>query len=376
VTTFITRSAKVGPGVRLAVKDLIDVAGYPTTAGCRAVAAQAESAERDAHCMRGTRDAELQGQVSIIGKANLHELACGATGINPWFGTPVNPLDATLIPGGSSSGSAVAVASGEADIAFGTDTAGSIRIPSACCGSTGLKTTQGRVPNEGVFPVCEDFDTVGPMGRRVKEVAKGMCLLEPGFSPAAEPAHTVGRLRLPEVDGRVDEAVDRALRDAEFEIVDIVWEGWDSAAAAALTIIAYGLHRKHAELLRSSPASVGADVASAIESGKDLTTGQVQAAQATIAAWRSDAQRIFSQVEVVATPTLPCIPPRIGEDRGRSLVAATLPVSAAGLPALALPVPLPASPHPTSLQLIGTWRSEEVLLTTGAHLESAIGPGI
>jgi amidase len=376
MTTFITRAVTVGAGARLAIKDLIDVAGYPTTAGCRAVADRAESAERDARCMRGTRDAERQGQVSIVGKANLHELACGATGINPWFGTPVNPVDAALIPGGSSSGSAVAVASGEADIAFGTDTAGSIRIPSACCGSTGLKTTQGRVPNDGVFPVCEEFDTVGPMARRVGEVADGMGLLEPGFAPALERAQTVGRLRLPGVDPQVDDAVDRALREAEFQIVDVTWDGWNSAATAAFTIIAYGLHRRHAELLRTSRGSVGADVASAIERGKDVPTDQVRAAQATVAAWRREAQRMFAQVEVLATPTLPCTPPRIGEDPGMSLVAATLPVSAAGLPALALPVPLSGSPHPTSLQLIGTWGSEETLLTTGAHLESAVGSGI
>ena len=103
------------------------------------------------------------------------------TGVNPWYGTPVNPLDPRLVPGGSSSGSAVAVATGEADVAYGTDTGGSVRIPSACCGTAGLKTTWGRVPLDGVWPLSPSFDTVGPMARDVAGLVLGMELLEPGF---------------------------------------------------------------------------------------------------------------------------------------------------------------------------------------------------
>ena len=89
------------------------------------------------------------------------------TGVNPWYGTPVNPLDPALVPGGSSSGSAVAVATGEADVAYGSDTGGSVRIPAACCGIAGLKTTWGRIPLDGVWPLSPSFDTVGPMARDV-----------------------------------------------------------------------------------------------------------------------------------------------------------------------------------------------------------------
>src|ERR1039457_872397 len=138
--TFITRLDTAGTGPRVAVKDIIDMAGVPTTAGSRAVGPTAVPARRDAACLAGSRAAGAR----LVGKANLHELAMLPLGTNPWFGTPVNPLDPDLIPGGSSSGSAVAVANGEADVALGSDTGGSIRIPAACCAITGLKTSYGR----------------------------------------------------------------------------------------------------------------------------------------------------------------------------------------------------------------------------------------
>src|SRR5438128_560661 len=142
--------------------------------------------------MAGARAADAR----IVGKANLHELAFGATGVNVWFGTPENPLDASLIPGGSSSGSAVAVATGEADVAYGSDTGGSVRIPSACCGTTGLKTTWGRVPLDGVWPLAPSLDTVGPMARDIAGLVLAMQLLEPGFALAPAGASTVDRVRL------------------------------------------------------------------------------------------------------------------------------------------------------------------------------------
>src|SRR6266567_2588556 len=195
MTTFISQLESTGTGLRLAVKDLIDLAGLPTTAGCAAVADEAEPAVRDAACMAGTRAAEAAGEARIVGKANLHELAFGATGINRAFGTPVNPVDARLIPGGSSSGSAVAVAGDEADVAFGSDTGGSVRVPSACCGTAGLKTTHGRIPLEGVWPLASSLDTIGPMARDVSGLVSGMRLLEPGFEVASSAAATIGRFR-------------------------------------------------------------------------------------------------------------------------------------------------------------------------------------
>src|SRR5579862_3160906 len=198
--------------------------GVPTTAGCRAVADEAKPAQADAACLAGARAAGAR----IVGRTNLHELALGVTGVNPWFGTPVNPLDPTLVPGGSSSGSAVAVATGEADVAFGSDTGGSVRIPAACCGTTGLKTTWGRVPLEGVLPLAPSFDTIGPMARDVAGLVLGMQLLEPGFSVGAAGQLRVGRLRLPAAP-QIDAAIDRALAATGWAVRDVELEGWDDA---------------------------------------------------------------------------------------------------------------------------------------------------
>src|SRR4051812_44619576 len=214
-------------GPRLAVKDLIDMAGLPTTAGCRALADTAEPAAADAPCLAGARAAGAR----IVGKVNLHELAYGTSGINPWYGTARNPINPDHVPGGSSSGSAVAVADDEADVAYGSDTGGSVRIPSACCGTAGLKTTHGRIPLEGVWPLALSLDTVGPMARDVARVVLGMQLLEPGFDVASTAPTAVGRFRLQNTDPAIDEAIDRALAAAELEVIDVELPGWQAAYA-------------------------------------------------------------------------------------------------------------------------------------------------
>ena len=129
-----------------------------------------------------------EGGARIVGKTGLTELCWSASGINHWAGTPVNPRDPRRLPGGSSTGSAVAVATGEADVAFGTDTGGSVRVPAACCGVAGLKTTYGRVPVKGVYPLAPSLDTVGPLGADVAAVELGMRLLEPAFRVPDAPA--------------------------------------------------------------------------------------------------------------------------------------------------------------------------------------------
>src|ERR1700689_4193256 len=224
MATFITRLPHSTRGIRLAVKDLIDISGVPTTAGSRAVAETVRPAETDAACMAGARAAGA----AIVGKANLYELAFGASGVNEWFGTPVNPLDPGLVPGGSSSGSAVAVADGDADIAYGSDTGGSIRIPAACCGVTGLKTTHGRIPLDGVWPLAPSFDTIGPMARTVAGLVTGMQLLEPGFSVAGVDGAdlVVGRLPL-DADPAITAALDHALGVVGWDCRELVLPGWD-----------------------------------------------------------------------------------------------------------------------------------------------------
>ena len=166
--------------LRLAVKDLIDLQGVVTTAGSQYFEKNGLPATKDAACMTIARE---RG-VLIVGKTNLDELAIGVTGMNEYFGIPTNRLSRfrNLIPGGSSSGSAVAVQSGMADVAFGTDTAGSIRVPAACCGIVGLKTTYGLVSLQGIHPIePKHMDTVGPMGKDIDHAVEGMDLLERGF---------------------------------------------------------------------------------------------------------------------------------------------------------------------------------------------------
>src|SRR6267142_1571348 len=224
--------------LKLAVKDNIDLKGVVTTAGSGLLARTGALAEKDASCLAIAR----QRNVQIVGKANLSEFAVAPSGLNEYFGTPASPLSSsrTLLPGGSSCGSAVAVASGMADVAFGTNTAGSIRVPAAWCGVVGLKTTHGLVPIDGVFPIePEHLDTVGPMGKDIAHTVQGMDLLQNGFAAlydaavAANPsARTIriGRLTLADTDPKIDQAVDEALARTGFQVVpldDGVREKWE-----------------------------------------------------------------------------------------------------------------------------------------------------
>jgi amidase len=161
--------------------------------------------------------------VRSSGKANLFELAFGASGTNPWYGTPVNPLDPGLVPGGSSSGSAVAVADGDADYGYGTDTGGSVRIPAAFCGLAGLKTTHGRISLDGVYPLAPSLDTFGPIAPDVAGLGAAMALLEPGFTAVDRPATRIGRLRRAgeTADPMIDAAIDAALARAGLKVTEV-----------------------------------------------------------------------------------------------------------------------------------------------------------
>ena len=367
--TFITRYDTAGPGIRLAVKDLIDMAGEPTTAGCRAVARQAVPAAADAACLAGARAAGAR----IVGRTNLHELAFGVTGVNPWFGTPQNPLDPALVPGGSSSGSAVAVATGEADVAYGSDTGGSIRIPAACCGVAGLKTTWGRVPLDGVWPLSPSFDTVGPLARDVGGLVLGMGLLEPGFAAAAPADVVVGRWR-PPADPLIDAAVDGALGATEWAWCDLDVPGWDQATRDAGVLLVAEAWASNRALVARDPEGIGPDVRERLALGSACDAASVEGARAGQRRWRAALDEVFSRVDLLVTPTLTIFPPE--PDQGSDLLIgrSTMPVNLAGVPALSLPVPT-AGPLPAGLQLIGPPRSEERLLAAGAWLESALGGG-
>ena len=364
--TFITRFDAPGAGIRLAVKDLIDMAGVPTTAGCRAVADEAVPAPADAACLAGARAARAR----IVGRTNLHELALGVTGVNPWFGTPVNPLDPSLVPGGSSSGSAVAVATGEADVAYGTDTGGSVRIPSACCGTTGLKTTFGRVPLDGVWPLSPSFDTVGPMARDARGLVVGMELLEPGFTVTPAGTLRVGRLRV-EADPAIDAALDRSLAAVEWEVEDLEVAEWDEVSVAAGLWLVAEAWQSDGGLVARSPDKIGEDVRARLRLGHAVEAKAITAARAARQRWCARLESAFDRFDVVATPTLTIFPPRLDDGEDLLVARCTLPVNLAGVPAVVLPAPT-GGPLPASIQLIGPMGSEEILLGAALTLEDAI----
>ena len=373
VTTFITRlDPPDGPGLRLAVKDCIDVAGVPTTVGCAALAEGILPAARDAACLAGARAADAR----IVGKTNLHELCFGATGVNPHFGTPVNPLDPARIPGGSSSGSAVAVATGEADVAYGTDTAGSVRNPAACCGIVGLKTTHGRISLNGLWPLAPTMDSVGPMAADVAGAVAGMAMLEPGFVPATTRPSVIGRFRVGGIDPRIDAAVDAALAALGVEIVEVRLRGWSAAAAAGSTIMFAEALVSNASLYPDHRDLLGPDVAARFDAAAQLSDGDVAAARDQRLAWQDELREVFAEVSVIALPGYPVFPPRIDAASTTSNPTAT-PVSLAGIPGICVPVPTVDGPptalgglYPASLQLIGPWGSEADLVAVAAPADT------
>ncbi|MDX2081346.1 MAG: amidase [Terrimicrobiaceae bacterium] len=385
--TFIT-PLPVEPSDRptLAVKDLIDVKGTVTTAGSQFLWKNRPPATRDAACLRIARS---RG-VPIVGKVNLSEFALGTSGLNEFFGTPRSPLDLRrrFVPGGSSSGSAVAVAAGFADVSFGTDTAGSIRVPAAYCGVLGLKTTFGLVPLDGVFPLSPDhLDTVGPMARDVRHLELGMEWLDPGFRPKYRAARarfpnaravTVGRFYLRDTPREIDEAIDAALRDVGFRVVvlpEAFRDDWETAQGHGGTIsMVDGLlsDQQFRDKPGVSAATKAILTAAALESPESY-----REALAWRRTWRRSLARVFERVDFIALPTTNGLPPRIpflGRTAAlESLVFSqqnTVAVNYAGNPAIAIPVPIEDDSVPvTSLQLIGPRLADAELIRAAAIIE-------
>lgn len=372
MSTWIVRydvADDVGP--RVGIKDLIDVAGSPTTSACRPIAAVARPATRDAACVATIRSA---GGV-IVGKTNLHEIAFGGTGINAFTGTPINPLDPSRMPGGSSSGSAVAVANGEAEVALGTDTGGSIRTPSACCGTVGLKPTFGRVPLDGVAPLSPSLDCVGPMAATVAGVQQGMDLLDPTFSPTSTAAERLGRFRLPGTHPAVDDAIDAAMgRVAALGVAtgDVELSGWLDADADGRTVAFAEALDVHRQLVAEHGDELGADIMARFRDAATISADQLAAARRRGAAWRDEVNRALDTHQVIVTTAIIDTPPRLADAATFDTRLPNVAINLSGHPAIVLPVPRPGS-IPTSVQLIGLAGSEDVLIATAAVFEAAVG---
>jgi amidase len=366
--TWIVRLDPDGDGPRLAVKDCIDIEGIPTTVGCRVIAERAGPAARDAAVVATAR----RSGARIVGKTNLTELCWSAGGLNAWSGTPTNPIDPRRLPGGSSSGSAVAVAVGEAEVGLGTDTGGSVRIPAACCGVVGLKTTWGRVPVEGVYPLAPSLDTVGPLGPDVAAVELGMRLIEPGFA-AGSCELAVGRIRAeidPPVDAAVDAAIDAALAAAGVRTTDVAGLDFAAAENATSVLIDDEAYRVNAYLMPDL-ARLSPNIQRNMTAAAAITADQLAGAKRTRQSLREWFVGLLARHPFLALPTLVGAPPILG-DRGMPLTLLTMPANLVGLPALALPVPGGPAGLPASLQLIGPPGGEEQLIAIGRVIEAAV----
>jgi amidase len=372
----------------LAIKDNIDLKGVVTSAGSEYVAKTSPPASHDAACLAIAR----QRNVRIIGKTNLSEFAVAPSGLNEYFGTPENPYSKPwhhFIPGGSSCGSAVAVANGIADVAFGTDTAGSIRVPAACCGIVGLKTTFGLVSLKGVFPIePKHLDTVGPMGKDIAHVVLGMDLLEKGFAARydavvrAKPTGRqikIGRLYLSGTDPQIDRAIDSILAAAGFQVVRLGNDfnsKWDQAKKDGNTLAAAGAWISERQY--RFKWGVRARTKAAILLGRLVYPFQYRAALHRQTEWQHTLNRVFQKVDFIALPTLQTAPPRIPWVGNIALLEArvlnlqnTVPVNFAGNPALAVPVPVSHEHFPvTSLEVVGPRFREAELLNAGRLVEA------
>ena len=365
---YITETPPGVDGARLAVKDLFDTAGVRTTYGSKVFADHVPDATAPA-----VARLEAAGYASV-GKANLHEFAWGITSENPHYGTVPNPRAPGRVAGGSSGGNAAALAAGLVDAALGTDSAGSIRIPSACCGTTGFKPTHGLVPLDGCFPLAPSFDTAGPMALDAAGCERMLAALAPGF----EPAGGLGSARdlraavawTDRADPLVRERVEAAAalfagaRTVEVPAPDGVYPCFAREAAEV-----------HAELFRDRRAEYGENVATKIEWALTVEDAEVEAARGARERYRERIAALFDGIDVLVTPTVPMVAPPTGIGdlslRGR-MIELTLPWNVVGAPALALPCGAAEDGLPASVQLVGRPGDDALVLAAGRALERAL----
>jgi amidase len=356
-SVFVQTLELGGDGLRVGVKDSIDIEGVPTRLAC-ACFADAPPAERHAEVVRALLDAGCR----IVGKTNMHELAYGVTGINRWTGTPANPRAPGRVPGGSSSGSAVAVAMQLADFAVGTDTGGSIRIPSACCGVYGLKPTYGRVSRSGVHPAHSSLDCVGPFARDIPMLERAMQALDRSFHPQALPAHgTVGWVQV-QANPEVAAAARGALEKADISVRSITLPCFEGAFAAGIAIIGAENWAAYGHLIACE--ALGSDVRARLLTAREVTPADVRAAEKVREAFRAEVDEALTQVDALALPTMPDFPLTLAAaaDARAALMSTSFvrQFNVSGHPALSLPVAT-AGGLPAALQLVGRRYGDEAL---------------
>jgi aspartyl-tRNA(Asn)/glutamyl-tRNA(Gln) amidotransferase subunit A len=371
-------------GMPISIKDLIDIAGKPTSAASR-VRSDHVAAEDATVVLRLRRAGAV-----VIGKTNLHEFALGTTTDVSAYGPVRNPHDQSRVAGGSSGGSAAAVALGMGEASIGSDTGGSIRIPAAACGVVGLKPTYGEVPLDGVVPLSRTLDHVGPITRSVRDAADLWSVLADLPLASLEPP-SLKALRLGALgdyftsylDEEVRVAFDTAIERFRRHGVSL----GSSTLPAAETIIPTYTHLSlaeaaywHAAMLDTRGADYQPSVRERLEWGRTITAIDYLRARDTQVTLRRGVDAALDGCDALVLPTLPIVAPRIGEAEV-TIGAATLPVRAAmlrltqlfnitGHPAISLPVP--TSGMPIGLQLVGRIGDTPGLLAVAAACEHAL----
>lgn len=387
---------QLGPlaGVPVAVKDLIDHAGHVTTCGSSFYRRQATTSAT-------VIDRLESADAVVLGRTGLHEFAFGFSSENPWFGPVRNPWDTERSPGGSSGGSAAAVAAGVTGLAIGTDTGGSIRVPAAMCGTWGLKVTHGRVPLTGVFPLAGSLDTVGPIGAGVTDLILGFRVMagfdasDPWSVPDGEARpRPISRMAAPRI-GVPQPWVEngptsKEVRDGFAWAVEGLRElGATVVETAAPLLEPFGMINElaqseivevHRQYWEDDTKHYGEDVHERLADAFAVTIDEAIAARRWRAAVQHAASRLFDDVDFLITPSVAALQKTIGDD--------TISIDGTGhfyrpvlswfsalvnhlnLPALTAPLALEGKPPP-SLQIIGPAWTEERLLELGRRLEHA-----
>jgi aspartyl-tRNA(Asn)/glutamyl-tRNA(Gln) amidotransferase subunit A len=377
----------LGPldGAIVSIKDLFDVAGEPTRAGSKVIAEEAKPAPTDAAIVRRLR----AGGAVIVAKTNMSEFAFTALGVNPHFGTPGNPRDRARVPGGSSSGAAVAAADGLCEIAIGSDTGGSVRMPAALCGIVGFKPSKRRVPTDGAFPLSYSFDSIGPLARGVADCARADAVLSgEEFAPLTPVALAGLRLGvaqgppLAELDDTVAAAFKAAIARLDGAGVRLTNETLplldDMAAVDAKGgIISAEACAVHRERIARRGAEIDPNVRARIELGCAVASSDY------IAMLRERARLIramdlaLAQLDALVMPTAPIVAPTIAEvmdpkvfvARNAALRRNTVIVNFFDLCAISLPLP---APLPVGLMLVARNGADRGLLRIAAAVEDVL----
>lgn len=357
-------------GTPLAVKDLFDTAGLVTTYGSPLFSEHVPA--QTAPAVTALEDAGY----GVVGKTNLHEFAYGTTSENPHFGVVPNPLAPGRVAGGSSGGSAAALVLGAADLALGTDSGGSIRIPAACCGIVGFKPTYGLVSLEGCFPLAPSFDHAGPMARDVATCEDALRALAPGLQPATIESLEEVVVAVVWTDGgdplvraRVEQAATLFPRRSVVALPEPAGIGRLFMHEVA------GVHR---ELFAENSDLYGEDVRIKIERCLEVSDAEAEQAARRREEYRAIVEEALGGVDLVVSPTLPCVAPPIGAggvgdlEVRETLISRTFPFNALGWPALALPSGAAEHGLPASLQIAGRPGADALVLAAGRMLEAAL----